>query len=87
MLLDGANLAEVIPVAAGHWERAEMPWELIRRLPELGVVGEDIEGYGCAGMSPLACGLVTMELHRGDGSLGVFLGVHAGIVLSLLAFF
>jgi len=41
-------------------------------------VGEDIKGYGCAGMSPMACGLVTMELHRGDGSLGVFLGVHAG---------
>ena len=30
-------------------------------------------------MSPMACGLVTMELHRGDGSLGVFLGVHAGL--------
>ena len=71
--------SEVIPVAAGYWERAEMPWELIRRLPELGVVGEDIEGYGCAGMSPLACGLVTMELHRGDGSLSVALGVHAGL--------
>ena len=27
----------------------------------------------------MACGLVTMELHRGDGSLGVVLGVHAGL--------
>ncbi len=26
----------------------------------------------------MACGLVHMELHRGDGSLGTFLGVHAG---------
>ena len=26
----------------------------MRRLPELGLVGEDIEGYGCPGMSPLA---------------------------------
>ena len=77
--------SEVIPVAAGYWERAEMPWELIRRLPELGVVGEDIEGYGCAGMSPLACGLVTMELHRGDGSLGVALGVHAGLAMRSIA--
>ena len=77
--------SEVIPVAAGYWERAEMPWELIRRLPELGVTGEDIEGYGCAGMSPLACGLVTMELHRGDGSLGVALGVHAGLAMRTIA--
>jgi glutaryl-CoA dehydrogenase len=76
---------EVIPVAAGYWERAEMPWDLIRRLPELGVVGGDIEGFGCAGMSPLARGLVTMELHRGDGSLGVALGVHSGLAMRSIA--
>ena len=72
---------EVVPVIGPYWERAEIPWPLVRRLPELGIVGEDIQGYGCAGMSPMACGLVTMELHRGDGSLGVFLGVHAGLAM------
>ena len=76
---------EVIPVAGGYWDRAEMCWPLIRRLPELGIVGEDITGYGCAGLSPLACGLVTMELHRGDGSLGVVLGVHAGLAMRSIA--
>jgi glutaryl-CoA dehydrogenase len=76
---------EVIPVIGPYWERAEIPWTLIRRLPELGVVGEDIKGYGCAGMSPMACGLVTMELHRGDGSLGVALGVHAGLAMQSIA--
>ena len=35
----------------------------MRRLAELGLYGEDIEGYGCPGMSPLARGLVNMELH------------------------
>src|SRR6266480_4807584 len=76
---------EVIPVAGGYWERAELCWPLIRRLPELGIVGEDIAGYGCAGLSPLACGLVTMELHRGDGSLGVVLGVHSGLAMRSIA--
>jgi glutaryl-CoA dehydrogenase len=76
---------EVVPVIGPYWERAEIPWPLVRRLPELGVVGEDIQGYGCAGMSPMACGLVTMELHRGDGSLGVFLGVHAGLAMQSIA--
>ena len=76
---------EVVPVAAPYWERAEMCWPLIRRLPELGIVGEDIKGYGCAAMSPMACGLVTMELHRGDGSLGVVLGVHAGLAMQSIA--
>jgi glutaryl-CoA dehydrogenase len=76
---------EVVPVIGRYWERAEIAWPLVRRLPELGIVGEDIQGYGCAGMSPMACGLVTMELHRGDGSLGVFLGVHAGLAMTSIA--
>jgi len=76
---------EVVPVVGPYWERAEICWPLIKRLPELGIVGEDIKGYGCAGMSPLACGLVTMELHRGDGSLGVALGVHAGLAMMSIA--
>ena len=76
---------EVVPVIGEYWERAEIPWPLVRRLPELGIVGEDIQGYGCAGMSPMACGLVTMELHRGDGSLGVILGVHAGLAMTSIA--
>jgi glutaryl-CoA dehydrogenase len=76
---------EVIPVAGDYWERAELCWPLIRRLPELGIVGEDITGYGCAGLGPLACGLVTMELHRGDGSLGVVLGVHSGLAMRSIA--
>ncbi|SFL69565.1 acyl-CoA dehydrogenase family protein [Geodermatophilus ruber] len=72
---------EVLPVAGDYWERAEVPWPLIRRLPELGVVGESITGHGAAAMSPMAAGLVHMELHRGDGSLGTFLGVHAGLAM------
>ena len=76
---------EVIPVAGDYWERAEICWPLIRRLPALGIVGEDITGYGCAGLGPLASGLVTMELHRGDGSLGVFLGVHSGLAMRSIA--
>ena len=45
---------EVLPVIGGYWERAEMPWPLIRRLGELGIVGEDIQGYGCPGLDPIA---------------------------------
>jgi glutaryl-CoA dehydrogenase len=76
---------EVLPVIGGYWERAEMPWPLIRRLGELGIVGEDIEGYGCPGLDPIASGLVHMELNRGDGSLGTFLGVQAGLAMKSIA--
>ena len=50
-----------------------------------GSVGEDIEGYGCPPMSPIATGLVHMELNRGDGSLGTFLGVQAGLAMQSIA--
>jgi glutaryl-CoA dehydrogenase len=76
---------EVLPVINDYWERAELPWPLFRRLAELGVVGEDIEGYGCPGMSPLARGLVHMEVNRGDGSLGTFLGVQGGLAMKAIA--
>ena len=75
---------EVLPAINAYWEAAELPWPLMRRLPELGIVGEDIDGYGCPGMSPLARGLVHMELHRGDGSLGTFLGVQAGLAMKTI---
>ncbi len=72
---------EVLPVINGYWEAAELPWPLYRRLAELNLLGEDIQGHGCPGMSPLARGLVNMELHRGDGSLGTFLGVQSGLAM------
>jgi glutaryl-CoA dehydrogenase len=76
---------EVLSVIGGYWERAEMPWPLIQRLGELGVVGEDIQDYGCPGLDPISCGLVHMELNRGDGSLGTFLGVQAGLAMKSIA--
>src|SRR5947209_3716544 len=76
---------EVLPEINRYWEAAELPWPLMRRLAELGLLGEDIRGYGCPGMSPLARGLVNMELHRGDGSLGTFLGVQSGLAMKAIA--
>ena len=76
---------EVLPVINGYWERAEFPWPVVQKLGKLGVVGDGIEGYGCPPMSPIATGLVHMELNRGDGSLGTFVGVQAGLAMQSIA--
>jgi glutaryl-CoA dehydrogenase len=68
---------EVLPVINDYWERAEFPWPLVRRVAELGLFDD--------GMSPLAIGLVHMELNRGDGSLGTFFGVQAGLAMEAIA--
>jgi glutaryl-CoA dehydrogenase len=78
---------DVLPVIGGYWERAELPWPLIRRLGELGIVGEEIAGYGCPGLDPIASGLATMELNRGDGSLGTVLGVQSGLAMKSISMF
>jgi glutaryl-CoA dehydrogenase len=76
---------EVLPVINGYWEPAEFPWPLIEKMGTLGIVGDGIEGYGCPPMSPIATGLVHMELNRGDGSLGTFVGVQAGLAMQSIA--
>jgi len=76
---------EVLPVINEYWERAEFPWALVKKMAKLGIVGDGIQGYGCPPMSPIATGLVHMELNRGDGSLGTFLGVQAGLAMQSIA--
>jgi alkylation response protein AidB-like acyl-CoA dehydrogenase len=62
-----------------------VPWPLIKRMGELGIVGEDIAGYGCPGLDPISCGLVMMELSRGDGSIATVLGVQSGLAMKSIA--
>ena len=76
---------EVLPVINDYWERAEFPRDLVRRLGQLGLVGDGIDRYGCPPMSPIATGLVHLEVNRGDGSLGTFLGVQAGLAMQSIA--
>ena len=76
---------EVLPAINDYWERAELPLPLIRRMGELGIVGEEIAGYGCPGLDPISCGLAMMELSRGDGSIATALGVQSGLAMKSIA--
>ena len=76
---------EVRPVINGYWERAEFPFPLVPKLAELGVCGGTFTGHGLPGLSPLAAGLVSMELARGDGSVSTFHGVHSGLAMTAIA--
>jgi glutaryl-CoA dehydrogenase len=76
---------EVIPVAADHWDRAEVPFELLPGLGELGLVGGVLpEEYGCAGWNNVAYGLAIAELARGSGSLATFLHVQSGLAMTAI---
>jgi glutaryl-CoA dehydrogenase len=77
--------AEVLPVINDYWERAEFPFALIEKMGALGIIGDGIEGYGCPPMDPMSAGLINMEIHRGDGSLGTFIAVQAGLAMQSIA--
>ena len=76
---------EVLPVVNDYWERAEFPFELVPKIGELGIAGGTVAGYGCAGMSAVANGLVNLEWGRADGSLGTFFGVHSNLAMGSIA--
>src|SRR6195952_3009125 len=78
---------EVLPVISDYWERAEFPFELARRMGELGLVGDGIDYPGVPAMPPASAGLIAMELTRGDGSLATFVGVQAGLAMRSIHYF
>lgn len=69
------------------WDRAEYPIDLAERLGELDLLNDGIEHPDLTHFSPLAAGLVNMEVSRGDGSLGTVIAVQGGLALRTLALF
>ena len=72
---------EIIPIIEKHNRGATFPMQLVPQLAELGFFGANLHGYGCAGMSNVAYGLVTQELERGDSGLRSFVSVQSALVM------
>ena len=77
---------EALPQMNEYWDRAEYPLHLVKRMGELNLLADGIEVPGLEPMSPLAAGLVNMEISRGDGSLGTVVAVQGGLALRSIAF-
>ncbi|WP_395728641.1 acyl-CoA dehydrogenase family protein [Nakamurella sp.] len=69
------------------WDKADYPVHLVRRLGELDLLTDGVVGPGLTPMSPLAAGLVNMEISRGDGSMGTVVAVQGGLALRSIALF
>ena len=74
--------AEVKPIIAECFERAEFPKQLINKLGQLGVLGANLPTeYGCAGMNNVAYGLVMQELEAGDSGVRSFASVQGALCM------
>ena len=70
-----------MPIIEEHNRAATFPRHLVPQLGELGVLGASFHGYGCAGLSPVAYGLILQELERGDSGLRSFVSVQGSLCM------
>ena len=74
-------LDEVRPIAHEYWEKADYPLHLVKLLGDADLLRDGQNLEGSTPMSAMAAGLVNMELHRADGSVGTIVGVQAGLAV------
>jgi len=72
---------QLIPQVGDWFERGLLPRELAGQLGDLGVLGMHLEGYGCAGASATAYGIVCQELEAGDSGLRSFVSVQGSLAM------
>jgi len=73
---------EFLPRVQEHVRQdGSFPMELVPHMAELGLFGANLQGWGCAGMSNVAYGLVMQELERGDSGLRSFASVQSSLVM------
>jgi glutaryl-CoA dehydrogenase len=71
----------VLPGIADHWERGTFPADLVGEIADLGLLGCNLHGYGCAGLSEVGYGLAMQELERGDSGIRSFASVQGSLVM------
>ena len=71
----------VIPLIRDCFREARFPSELVEEMGRLGLLGANLEGYGCAGMSNVDYGLIMQELERGDSAIRSFVSVQGALVM------
>ena len=72
---------EVVPNIEQACRDGVFPDEWRVALGDMGVLGMALDGYGCAGMSYVAYGLVYQELERGDSGVRSFASVQGSLAM------
>jgi glutaryl-CoA dehydrogenase len=56
--------------------------KILLEMGELGLLGSTIEGYGCAGVSTVASGLITKEVERVDSGFRSGMSVQSSLIMT-----
>jgi len=69
------------PRIVEDYEAGRFAVELVPEMARLGLLGANLEGYGCAGMGALAWGLACHELESCDSGLRSFVSVQTSLAM------
>lgn len=72
------------PGIAEWFDEGVFPLDLAPELGELGVLGMQLEGYGCPGRSAVEYGLAAMELEAGDSGIRTFVSVQGSLAMTAI---
>jgi len=70
-----------MPVVEDSYRDGKFPLAIALELAELGAFGANLEGYGCAGLSHTAYGLMMQELEYADSGLRSFVSVQGALCM------
>jgi glutaryl-CoA dehydrogenase len=73
--------ARAMPRIGHDWENGHFPRELIPEMASLGILGANLTGYGCPGISNVAYGLACHEVERCDSGLRSFVSVQTSLAM------
>ncbi len=69
----------IMPHIADWFEAGTLPRELLPELGKMGLLGMHLEGYGCAGMGPVAYGVTCREMEAADSGLRSLVSVQGSL--------
>ena len=71
--------AEIAPIIADYWERAEFPHQIIPGMAKLNIASSTVKGYGTPGLTVMGTAMAAVETARVDGSISTFILVHGSL--------
>jgi glutaryl-CoA dehydrogenase len=71
----------VIPIIEEYSQAGKFPFHLAKEMGEMGLLGANLDGYGCPGLNNVSYGLICQELERGDSGIRSFASVQGSLVM------
>lgn len=72
---------KVLSLVTESFREEKFPKELIKEFANLGLLGANLQGYGCAGVDTVSYGLIMQEIERADSGLRSFVSVQGALCM------